>query len=289
MAGRVMQVPLLEAGDLLYRGPWVAERLADLGGFLLDPTKAVLPVTRRVLETGHGFTAADAFRAQHRLQELRAAADRMWERIDVLVLPTIGTTFTHAEIAEDPIGHNLTLGRYTQFANLLDLAAVTVPNGFTADGRPASLTLFGPAFSDDTLASLGRSLPVDDTMTLAVVGLHLSGEPRNGELVDRGGTLLGAARTAPCYRLYQLPSGAPGLVRDSEDGRSIEIELWQLPASRVGSFLAGIPAPLSLGRIALDDGTEVTGFLCEAYAATGAPDITASGGWRNYRLRGLDT
>ncbi|MET0417924.1 MAG: allophanate hydrolase [Actinoplanes sp.] len=280
--------PLLEAGDLLYRGPWVAERLADIGDFLAAHPDSVLPVTRQVLQTGHGFTAADAFRAQHRLQELRAAADRMWERIDVLVLPTIGTTYTHAEIAEDPIGRNLTLGRYTQFANLLDFAAVTVPNGFTADGRPASLTLFGPAFSDDTLASLARSLPVDDSMTLAVVGLHLSGEPRNGELLDRGGTLLGAARTAPRYRLYHLPSGAPGLVRDGDRGESIEIELWQLPASRVGGFLAGIPAPLSLGRISLDDGAEVTGFLCEAYAVVGARDITASGGWRNYRVRGLD-
>ena len=158
-----------------------------------------------------------------------------------------------------------------------------------ADGRPASLTLFGPAFSDDTLAHHARSLPVDDTMTIAVVGLHLSGEPRNGELLDRGGTLLGAARTAPCYRMHLLPSGAPGLVRDARDGQSIELELWQLPAAQVGGFLAGIPAPLSLGRLALDDGTEVTGFLCEAYAAANTPDITASGGWRNYRLKGLDT
>jgi allophanate hydrolase len=277
--------PLLEAGDLLYRGPWVAERLADLGEFLSAHPDSVLPVTRAVLETGLGFSAADAFRAQHRLQELRAAADRMWGQIDVLVLPTIGTTYTHAEIAEDPIGRNLNLGRYTQFANLLDLAAVTVPNGFTADGRPASITLFGPAFSDGTLALLARSLPVDDHMTIAVVGLHLSGEPRNGELLDRGGTLLGAARTAPCYRLHLLPAGAPGLVRDPS-GASIEVELWQVPAARVGSFLAGVPAPLSLGRIALADGTEVTGFLCEAYAAAGTPDITASGGWRNHRLGG---
>ncbi|WP_250009519.1 allophanate hydrolase [Actinoplanes sp. M2I2] len=290
--------PLLEAGDLLYRGPWVAERLADLDEFLTAQPASVLPVTRAVLETGYGFTAADAFRAQHRLRELRAAADRLWERIDVLALPTIGTTFTHSEIAEDPIGHNLTLGRYTQFANLLDMAAVTVPNGFTEDGRPASITFFGPAFSDDTLAHLARTRasddtpaplartrPVDDTVTLAVVGLHLSGEARNGELLDRGATLVGAARTAACYRLYHLPSGAPGLVRDAT-GESIELELWQLPAARVGDFLAGIAAPLSLGRVALDDGTEVTGFLCEAYAATGAKDITASGGWRNYRSRG---
>ncbi|MFC4072830.1 allophanate hydrolase [Actinoplanes subglobosus] len=301
--------PLLEAGDLLYRGPWVAERLAVLGDFLAAHPESVLPVTRRVLETGHGFTAADAFRAQHRLQELRAAADRMWERIDVLVLPTIGTTFTHAEIAGDPIGRNLILGRYTQFANLLDMAAVTVPNGFTEDGRPASLTLFGPAFSDDSLMALARSMrddvettghtlpgrvlsgagPGGAGMTVAVVGLHLSGEPRNGELLGRGGTLLGTARTAPLYRMYELPSGAPGLVRAEAGGAAIEIELWQLPAATVGGFLAGIPAPLSLGRLVLEDGTEVTGFLCEAYAVSGAPDITASGGWRNHRLKGSDS
>ena len=203
----------------------------------------------------------------------------------MLALPTIGTTYTYAEIAEDPIGRNLILGRYTQFANLLDLAAVTVPNGFTEDGRPASLTLFGPAFSDATLALLARSMPVDDTLTIAVVGLHLSGEPRNGELLDRGGTLLRATRTASCYRLYHLPSGVPGLVRDA-GGSPIEVELWQLPVAAVGSLLAGIAAPLSLGRIALDDGTEVTGFLCEAYAAAGALDITATGGWRNYRMGG---
>ncbi|MFF5290851.1 allophanate hydrolase [Paractinoplanes globisporus] len=280
--------PLLEAGDLLYRGPWVAERLADLGDFLEKNPESVLPVTRRVLETGHGYSAVQTFRAQHRLRELKAAADRMWERVDVLALPTIGTTFTQAEIAEDPIGHNLTLGRYTQFANLLDMAAVTVPNGFTEDGRPASITLFGPAFSDETLLLLARSLPVDDRITIAVAGLHLSGEPRNGELIDRGGTLLGPARTAPRYRLYHLPSGAPGLVRVADGGASLDVELWQLPAGEVGGFLAGIRAPLGLGRVELDDGTEVTGFLCEGYAAAGAPDITASGGWRNYRMRGAN-
>jgi allophanate hydrolase len=279
--------PLLEAGDLLYRGPWVAERLADLGDFLRDHPESVLPVTRAVLESGHGFTAADAFRAQHRLQELKLAADRLWDEIDVLVLPTIGTTYTHAEIAADPIGRNLELGRYTQFANLLDLAAVTVPNGFTDDGRPASLTLFGPAFSDRTLARLARSLPpADDRMTIAVVGLHLTGEPRNHELLDRGATLLGATRTAPRYRLYRLSSGLPGLVRDDADGGAIDLELWRLPAATVGSLLAGIPAPLGLGRVVLADGTEVTGFLCEAYATAGALDITAGGGWRNHRLGG---
>jgi len=275
--------PLLEAGDLLYRGPWVAERLADLGVFLAEHPDGVLPVTRQVLETGLRFTAVDAWRGVHRLRELQAWTDRLWDTVDVLVLPTIGTTYTHDEIAEDPIGRNLNLGRYTQFANLLDLAAVTVPNGFTADGRPASLTLFGPAFSDDTLISLAETITrADELMTIAVVGLHLSGEPRNHELTERRATLIGATTTAPCYRLYRLPSGVPGLVRD-DSGAAIDLELWQLPAAAVGGLLAGIAAPLSLGRIALADGTEATGFLCEAYAVGAAQDITAGGGWRAHR------
>ena len=271
--------PLLEAGDLLYGGPWVAERLADLGTFLAEHPDAVLPVTRRVLETGRQFTAVDAWRGVHRLQELRAWTDRLWDTADVLVLPTIGTTYTHDEIAEDPIGRNLNLGRYTQFTNLLDLAAVTIPNGFTADGRPASLTLFGPAFSEETLIGLANELQL---MTIAVVGLHLSGEPRNHELTERRATLVGATTTAPCYRLYRLPSGVPGLVRD-DTGGAIDVELWQLPVAAVGGLLAGIGAPLSLGRIALADGNEATGFLCEAYAVDAAQDITAGGGWRAHR------
>lgn len=309
--------PLLEAGDLLYRGPWVAERLADLGDFLREHPDSVLPVTRRVLETGWQFTAADAFRALHRLQDLRACTRRLWESVDVLVLPTVGTTYTLDEIAADPVGRNLNLGRYTQFANLLDLAAVTIPNGMTADRRPASLTLLGPAFSDATLVRLaaalqqavGAALPEEvapvaspagtpsgvgpggvDTVPIAVVGLHLRGEPRNGELTARSATLIGPAVTAACYRLYRLPTAdggsLPGLVRTGTlgDGRGIDVELWRLPTAAVGALLAGVPAPLSLGRVRLADGSEVLGFLCEAYAAgPDAEDITAAGGWRAYR------
>jgi allophanate hydrolase len=297
--------PLIHAGDLLYRGPWVAERLAGLQGFLRANPAAVLPVIRDVLATGRRYDAVDAFRARHRLQEIRAWTDRLWERIDALVLPTVGTTFTLAEVEADPIGRNTMLGRYTQFANLLDLAAVTVPNGFTADGRPASLTLVGPAFSDARLARLAAELTGEDrpadrsdaapgdgsdaSVTLAVVGRHLRGESRNGELVERGATLVGPARTAPCYRLYALGTGldaVPGLVRVADGGAAIDVELWRIPATALGSLLAGVGPPLTLGRVRLDTGAEVVGFLCEAYACSataGATDISAAGGWRAYR------
>ncbi|MFG3555818.1 allophanate hydrolase [Micromonospora sp. NPDC047557] len=304
--------PFFAAGDLLYQGPWVAERLVALGGFLRSHPESVLAVTRAVLETGWRYDAIDAFRGQHRLRELRAQVDQLWQDVDVLVVPTVGTTFTLDEIAEDPIGRNAMLGRYTQFANLLDLAAVTVPNGFTAAGRPASLTLLGPAFSDTTLARLAATLttggatgpevepgppPIEvpaqrrADVLIAVVGRHLAGESRNGELLGHGAVLAGTARTAPLYRLYRMDTpdgeGLPGLVRiapDGPPGHPIEVELWRLPSAAVGGLLTGVPAPLSLGWVRLHDGRDVLGFLCEAYAAgPPAEDISASGGWRAYR------
>ncbi|MEU8010028.1 allophanate hydrolase [Micromonospora parva] len=309
--GSPRSVPLgafFEAGDLLYRGPWVAERLVALDGFLRSHPESVFEVTRVVLETGRRYGAIDAFRGQHRLRELRAQVDQLWQDIDVLVVPTVGTTFTLDEIAEDPIGRNAMLGRYTQFANLLDLAAVTVPNGFTSSGRPASLTLVGPAFSDTTLARLAATLTESAAPTrsveaslpspqrsaellIAVVGRHLAGESRNGELLGHGAVLAGAARTAPLYRLYRMDTvdgdGLPGLVRIDPDGSSghpIDVELWRLPSAALGELLAGVPAPLSLGWVQLHDGRDVLGFLCEAYAAgPPAEDISASGGWRAYR------
>jgi len=160
---RVPVEPLVEAGDLLYTGPWVAERLAGLEAFLDAHPDAVLPVIRDVVGKGRGFTAVDAFRARHRLQELRAACARIWERADVLLLPTVPTTFTRAQLVAEPVAHNLVLGRYTQFANLLDLAALAVPAGTTPDGRPVGVTLLGPAFSEGRLLAAATELIAPDS------------------------------------------------------------------------------------------------------------------------------
>lgn len=150
--------PLLEAGELLYHGPWVAERLAELDGFLAEHPDDVLPITRQVIEAGRRFTAVDTFRAWHRLKELRRWTDQLWQRADVLIMPTVPTTFTVAEIAEEPVRRNTVLGRFTQFVNLLDLAALTLPAGQTTDGRPASITVIGPAFSEPLLLSVAHRM-----------------------------------------------------------------------------------------------------------------------------------
>jgi allophanate hydrolase len=300
--------PFLAAQELLY-GPWVAERTAQLGDFLAAHPDALHPVTRKVIESGAGYGAVDAFRAQHRLAGLRRESEALWRDADVLVVPGAPTIYTLAEIEADPIAPNSRLGLYTNFVNLLDLAAISVPAGFRPDGLPLGVTLIGPAFSDQSLAALGARLhaascrtagacgvPVPQpaparvaagTVLLAVVGAHMSGMPLNHQLTERGAALVRAARTAPLYRLYALggtPPPRPGLVHVERGARgaSIELEVWSMPLTHFGSFVAGIAAPLGIGTIELEDGESVKGFLCEPYAVDGLPDITTFGGWRRY-------
>jgi allophanate hydrolase len=300
--------PLLEAGRLLYEGALVAERLADLAPFLASHPDSVLPVTRTVIESGAKYAATDLFLDLHRLAELKTAAADIFSNVDALLLPTIPTTFTIPELLAEPFIHNATLGRFTQFANPLDLAVVAIPMGSTVDGRPFGISLIGPAGSDATLATLAAQLTGEPLFTrdpytaenvaiaspigsaeggpflsLVVVGKHLRGEPRHHELAERGGEFLGTHRTAPEYRLYRLAGGVPGLLRVPAGGTPIEVELWRLPAETVGGFLAGVGAPLSLGRVRLADGSEHIGFLCEAYAVAEAEDITEHGGWRAFQ------
>jgi allophanate hydrolase len=127
---------------------------------------------------------------------------------------------------------------------------------------------------------------VDGRVLVAVVGAHLAGQPLNHQLTRRGARFVRAARTAPRYRLFALPTTPrkPGLVRvlDGEPGTSVEVEVWDLPAAELGAFFADVAAPLCLGTLELDDGDRVAGFLCEAHATRDARDISSFGGWRRF-------
>jgi allophanate hydrolase len=118
-----------------------------------------------------------------------------------------------------------------------------------------------------------------------VLGAHLSGQPLNHQLTSVGGRLVATAQTAPRYRLYALPGqpARPGMLRVADGGASIEGEIWELTPEAYGRFVAAIPAPLGVGAVELTDGRRVSGFLCEAEAVVGAPDISHFGGWRAYR------
>jgi allophanate hydrolase len=126
----------------------------------------------------------------------------------------------------------------------------------------------------------------DNTILIAVVGAHLTGQPLNKQLTERGGFLVKICRTASEYRLYALKGTVPpkpGLARVMDGtGQAIEVEVWALPTDSFGSFMKLVSSPLGIGTLRLDDGTDVKGFICEPFALATSEDITRFGGWRKY-------
>jgi len=301
--------PFSETADLLYDGPWVAERYAAVEALMRERPADIDPTTRAVIANAAKYDAVATFRAFYRLEELRRRAAGVWRDIDVMALPTSGTIFTLAQLAAEPIRHNSELGYYTNFVNLLDLSALAVPAAIREDGLPSGVTFIGPAWADGALAALGEAFHRDTGLTLgatnaaqpdaippaaappsakveiAVVGAHLSGMPLNGQLVERGARLVRRALTAPSYKLYALSGTVPpkpGLERVDAGGRPIEIEIWELGMAEFGSFVALVPPPLAIGSVEIEDGTWRKGFVCEPAALRSARDITRYGGWRAF-------
>jgi allophanate hydrolase len=278
--------PPLDAADRLYGGAFVAERTAAVGDHIyahrelvgsdLDPTVA------HIVLSGAKGPAVDYFHDRERLDRLGLIGLSFLEDCCALLTPT--TTFhpTLAEVADDPVGANSRMGRFTNFANLLDCSALAVPAG-AVDGLPFGVMLTGAAHDDRLLAEVaGLVVP---SVELLVVGAHLSGEPLNHQLVSAGGSLVAPARTAASYRLHALATSPPkpGLERVAEHGASLAGEVWRLPSAGFARFVSELPAPMTIGQVTLDDGRTICGFLCEPVALTGAVDITSYGGWRAYR------
>ena len=290
--------PLYEVAALLYNGPWVAERHSVVAELLATQPEALDDTVRTVIARAVGMTATDTFKAQYRLKAMRKSLTELWRQVDVLCVPSTPTHPTFAEVDADPVGANARLGTYTNFVNLLGWCALAVPAGATPIGLPFGITWIAPGGHDAALVDLVLRLapePFSDaplrtpatapSLAIAVVGAHLSGLPLNGQLRERGATLAQVTQTAAAYRLFALPGTTPpkpGMLRSDSGGGAIAVEVWDMPQSAVGSFLALIPPPLGLGSIELADGRWVHGFLCEAHALAGALEITALGGWRAY-------
>ncbi|XOV85718.1 MAG: allophanate hydrolase [bacterium] len=288
---------LFEAAELLYQGPWLAERYAGLAEFVKTNKVSFFPTTLGIIEEGARFTAAEAFRAQYRLAELRRQTQALFKSIDVLVLPTVPTNYMIEEVAQDPLNTNAHLGAYTNFVNLLDLCAVAIPADNFPDGLPFGVTLVGAAGCDHALLDLAESLMHCDKdsvqnsdlrarpgeFLLAVCGAHLTGQPLNSQLTDRGGYLVRQGTTSDYYRLYALPDNKrPALIRDTQNGQPIEVEVWSIPAHTVGSFVQGVLPPLGIGSVELSDGVWVNGFIAEPISTGDSKEITAYGGWNHY-------
>ncbi len=299
--------PFRALADLLYQGPWVAERIAPLTAFLERQPAALHPAVRAALAGAMNFSACDAFHGEHERARLSALIAQTLRGFDALLVPTAPTIDTIADMTRDPVGRNTRLGFYTNFVNLADLCALAVPGTFREDGLASGVTFIAPAWHDQVLAALGQILerhldaPLGATgrpfpsrapqalptlcpsVSLAVVGAHMRGLPLNGALTSRQAVFRERTRTASCYRLYALPGTPPRpcLVREAH-GSAIEVEIWDIPLGYFGALVAEVPAPLAIGTVMLADQRAVKGFIAEAVAVQGLTDITAWGGWRAY-------
>jgi allophanate hydrolase len=148
---------LLRAAQLLYQGPWLAERAEAIGRWGNTHPEALLPLLREILAPARSISATEVFRGLHEMQSLRRLAEPLWAMMDLLYLPTTPTIFTHAQIEREPLKLNGVLGRYTNFVNLMDLCAVSLPAGFRTDGLPFGITLIAPAFSESVLEPVAQA------------------------------------------------------------------------------------------------------------------------------------
>ncbi|WP_342363718.1 allophanate hydrolase [Terrarubrum flagellatum] len=308
--------PFRAVARLLYEGPWVAERHAATRQFLATNPDAMLPVTRGIIEGALKFSATDAFAAIYELARLKRETDAALASLDALFVPTLPLVPKVSDLIADPLTPNARLGSFTNFVNLLDLAALAIPSPMRDDHLPAGATLIARRGSDAMLASIGRTLhhkadvtmgatgvrlpplappspQTDDRIELVVVGAHLSGMALNHELTSRGAAFRREAKTEASYKLYALAGGPPrrpGLLRTTKGaGAEIAVEIWALAPDAFGRFVASIPAPLSIGTIKLADGSAAKGFLVEAEGIVDAENISHFGGWRAYVAHSTST
>ncbi|GMK44254.1 allophanate hydrolase [Paenibacillus glycanilyticus] len=287
------------AAALLYDGPWVAERWASLEPFVTANPGVTFETTERILRSGASgkHSAASVFKAMHQLQQYKLETKKLLKQA-VMVMPTCGGTWTREQVSADPIGANSDMGRYTNHCNLLDLCAAAIPAGFAADELPFGITLFALAEEEALITGAAEFFltgecgaanpPIPNSVTeqamvpVAVCGLHMRGFPLEKQMLEHGAHFVREAATAAKYQMIKLPTvpAKPGLIKKGNGGHSIQLEVWEMPKGAFGAFTALIPAPLGIGKVELEDGTEIPGFICEGYAEQIAEDITVSGGWR---------
>ena len=149
--------PFLEAGKLLFDGPFLADRYASIGLFLEENQNDVLDSTFNIVSQSKRWSAHDVFAALEQVKELKAYARHLLGSDGIFAFPTIAPLYTITQLLDDPIALNTNIGYYSYFANVLDLSALSVPLDFHENGMPFGITLMGRAFADAALSGFAQS------------------------------------------------------------------------------------------------------------------------------------
>jgi allophanate hydrolase len=286
--------PFLAAAKLLYDGALVSERYAAVGEFIdAHPDASIDPTVGRIVTSARDVPAHRLVADRREVTRLRAEAMSALDGVDALMVPTAPFHPRLDEVAADPVGVNSRMGTYTNFCNLFDMCAVSVPAGTAGDAQ-FGVTVLGRAFDDAVALDVAAlvsgveapeeswPLSVADSTELVVFGAHLRGGPLVHQLTDLGARWAGELTTSAHYRMALLPSvpPKPAITRLPDGaGTALKAHRWLLSPAALGRFLAGLPAPMQLGKVEFDDGTWRTSFGCDGAAAAAGTDISQYGGW----------
>jgi allophanate hydrolase len=286
--------PFLAAAKLLYDGALVSERYAAVGEFIdANPDATVDPTVGRIVTAARDIPAHQLVLDRREVQRLRTVALASLDGVDALLVPTAPMHPSLDEVAADPVGVNSRMGTYTNFCNLFDMCAVSVPAGRAGDAQ-FGITVLARAFEDAVAVDVaalasGVEAPEDvwpltaaDATELVVFGAHLAGGPLVHQLTDVGARWAGELTTSARYRMTLLPTTPPkpAITRVPDSGgTALKAHRWLLSPAALGRFLVALPAPMQLGKVEFDDGTWRTSFGCDGGAADAGVDISHFGGW----------
>lgn len=287
--------PFLAAAKLLYDGALVSERYAAVGEFIDAHQDAALdPVVSGIIARARDIPAHRLVRDRREVEDLRRAALAQLDGADAMMVPTAPMHPRLDEVAADPVGVNSKMGTYTNFCNLFDMCAVSVPAGMAGEAQ-FGVTILGRAFDDAVTIDIAAlvmkikalqhvwPLAAASNTELTVFGAHLRGGALVHQLTDLGARWAGELITAPRYRMTVLDTVPvkPAIVRVADDaaGAALSGHRWLLSPAALGTFLAGLPAPMQLGKVEFADGSWRTAFGCDGAAAADGRDVSSYGSW----------
>ncbi|MFI3291423.1 MAG: allophanate hydrolase [Opitutales bacterium] len=276
--------PFLESAKLLYEGSWVHERYAGLGQFIEQNLDGVEDVIKEIIIPKSTKKASDVFNDMYALQAYKAKADAIFAELDFIVSPTAGTCYKTEEVLKDPIKLNSNLGYYTNYMNLLDFCAIAIPSE-CEDNFPFGFTVVGKKFADKNLFEIAKRYEeFSQYKEICVCGAHLKGFPLHWQLEELGAKFVKATKSKKCYKMYAIENDTkPAMIRQSEGGESFYVEIYKLSPASFAEFVGNIPAPLGIGKVFLEDGSQVSGFIGESIATEGTKDISNFGDWRAFK------
>ncbi|KAI5263822.1 hypothetical protein E4T47_08901 [Aureobasidium subglaciale] len=154
-----------KANQMLYDSSIVAQRLLAFQPYIRsEGLEKLHPAIKVTFESAaaNAFDATRAYEDIFTLAHYKRLAEEEFKKIDIIIVPSTVCHWTMAELEEEPMERNKVMGQFTNFVNLLDLCAISIPAGTwkSCNGKLMSfgVTVIGQAGKDNEIMEVGRKL-----------------------------------------------------------------------------------------------------------------------------------